>query len=314
MVLLKNCKNRPNRKLPDLSGLRTSARRLGLIALAGAGFFLPVACLAAPAQTLKISTWNVDWLLDSQMQHAPQIPPDIPHRTADDLAALATYAKRLHPDLIGLQEVGDTATLARLFGTQDYQLFLSGDNIPQHTALAVRQGLRVKRNPDVSALALSPTATRHRLRSGLDVTISTDSADLRVLVIHLKTGCWDNPLSETHHACPILFQQFHALQDWLAQRAKNRESFAIIGDFNRRLTRTDPLFIALNQITPLELVTAGHASPCQNGSSFIDHILLGGDATQWAQPESLRVMVLPQNSARTLSDHCPVSVTLKIPR
>jgi endonuclease/exonuclease/phosphatase family metal-dependent hydrolase len=25
-------------------------------------------------------------------------------------------------------------------------------------------------------------------------------------------------------------------------------------------------------------------------------------------------MVLPQNSARVLSDHCPVSVTLRIPR
>lgn len=289
------------------------AHRLGLIVLAGVGLFLPATGFATPAQTLKISTWNVEWLLDSQMQHAPQIPDDIPHRTADDLAALATYAKRLHPDLIGLQEVGDTATLARLFGTQDYQLFLSGDDIPQHTALAVRQGLRVKRNPDVTALALNPTAARHRLRSGLDVTVSTESADLRVLIVHLKTGCWDNPLSETHHSCPILFQQFRALQDWLLQRTKNREAFAIIGDFNRRMTRTDPLFMALNQITPLELVTAGRASPCQNGSSFIDHILLGGDASKWAQPDSLRVMVLPQDGARTLSDHCPVSITLRIP-
>ncbi|MDE7546420.1 endonuclease/exonuclease/phosphatase family protein [Acetobacter fabarum] len=291
-----------------------SARRLGLIALAGVGFFLPATGSATPAQTLKISTWNVEWLLNSQMQNAPQMPPDIPHRTADDLAALATYARHLHPDLIGLQEVGDTAILGRLFDPQDYQLFLSGDDIPQHTALAVRKNLRVKRNPDVSALAPASAATSHRLRSGLDVTIITESAELRVLVVHLKTGCWDNPLSETHHACPILFQQFRALQDWLTQRAKNRETFAIIGDFNRRMTRTDPLFMALNQITPLELVTAGRASPCQNGSSFIDHILLGGDAPKWAQPDSLRVMVLPQDGARTLSDHCPVSITLRIPR
>ncbi|MCP1242055.1 exonuclease/endonuclease/phosphatase family protein [Acetobacter lambici] len=107
-------------------------------------------------QTLKISTWNMDWLLAPQTQNAPQLPPDIPHRTAPDFAALATYAQRLHPDLIGLQEVGDTTTLARLFNAQDYQLFLSGDDIAQHTALAVRQGLRIRRNPDVAALALSP--------------------------------------------------------------------------------------------------------------------------------------------------------------
>ncbi|WP_338331795.1 endonuclease/exonuclease/phosphatase family protein [Acetobacter sp. LMG 32666] len=284
------------------------------MALAGAGFFWASSSFAAPVQTLKISTWNMDWLLAPQAQNAPQLPPDIPHRTAQDFAALATYAQRLHPDLIGLQEVGDSATLARLFNTQDYQIFVSGDDVAQHTALAVRQGLGIRRNPDVTALALSPAATQHRLRSGLDVTILTGGTDLRILVVHFKTGCWDNPLSETHHACPILFQQFRALQDWLIQRVHNGESFAIIGDFNRRMTRTDPLFIALNQITPLDLVTAGHASPCLNGSSFIDHILLGGAAPQWKEPDSLRVMTIPQNTGTTLSDHCPVSITLHIPQ
>lgn len=314
MVLLKNCKNRPSRKLRNTPVFFASVLRLGLMVLAGTGFFMASLNATPHAQTLKISTWNMDWLLNAKTQSAPQLPPDIPHRTSGDLAALAAYARRLHPDLIGLQEVEDTATLARLFDTQEYQLFLSTDDIPQHTALAVRQGLHVRRNPDVSALALSPTATEHRLRSGLDVTLQTGTADLRVLVIHLKTGCWDNPLSDTRHACPILFQQFHALQDWLHQRAENGESFAIIGDFNRRMTRTDPLFMALNQITPLELVTAGHASPCLNGSTFIDHIVLGGNARKWVEPGSLRVMVIPQNNARTLSDHCPVSVTLKIPQ
>ena len=284
------------------------------MALVGAGFFWASASFAAPVQTLKISTWNMDWLLAPQTQNAPQLPPDIPHRTAPDFAALATYAQRLHPDMIGLQEVGDTTTLARLFNAQDYQLFLSGDDIAQHTALAVRQGLRIRRNPDVAALALSPAVTQHRLRSGLDVTILTGGADLRILVVHFKTGCWDNPLSEKHHACPILFQQFRALQEWLTQRVNNGESFAIIGDFNRRMTRTDPLFIALNQIAPLDLVTAGYANPCLNGSAFIDHILLGGSAIQWEEPGSLRVMTIPQDTGRTLSDHCPVSVTLKIPQ
>ncbi|MFT8419154.1 MAG: endonuclease/exonuclease/phosphatase family protein [Acetobacter sp.] len=288
--------------------------RLGFAAMLGTGFFLATANASPSVQTLKISTWNLDWLLDEQAQNAPDIPADIPHRTADDLSALATYAKRLHPDLIGLQEVGDTTTLTRLFGAQDYQLFLSNDDIAQHTALAVRRGLSVQRNPDVTALALSPTTQQHRLRSGVDISLHTHSMDLRILVVHLKTGCWDNPLSETHHACPILFQQFQALRDWLTERAKQGEPFAIIGDFNRRMTRTDPLFVSLDQVTPLVLVTAGQASPCQNGSYFIDHILLGGAAQKWLDPTSLRVMTLPQNGTRTLSDHCPVSITLRAPQ
>lgn len=288
--------------------------RLGLAAMLGAGFFWTTANATSSVQTFKVSTWNMDWLLDERAQNAPDIPADIPHRTTDDLAALATYAQRLHPDLIGLQEVGNSTTLAHLFGPQNYQIFLSNDEIAQHTALAVRQGLTVQRNPDVTALALSPSITRHRLRSGLDISVHTRGMDLRVLVVHLKTGCWDNPLSETRYSCPILFQQFHALRDWLAKRAENREAFAIIGDFNRRMTRTDPLFIALDQVTPLVLVTAGRASPCQNGTYFIDHILLGGAARKWVEPGSLRVMSIPQNGAQTLSDHCPVSITLRIPQ
>lgn len=280
----------------------------------GAVFFSTAANATSSVQTLKISTWNMDWLLDEQAQNAPDIPTDIPHRTTDDLTALATYAQRLHPDLIGLQEVGDSTTLARLFGPQDYQIFLSNDEIAQHTALAVRRGLTVQRNPDVTTLALPPTTTRHRLRSGLDISLHAHGMDLRVLVVHLKTGCWDNPLSETRYTCPILFQQFHALRDWLAKRAESGEAFAIIGDFNRRMTHTDPLFIALDQVTPLVLVTAGRASPCQNGTYFIDHILLGGAARKWLEPDSLRVMTIPQNTAQTLSDHCPVSITLRAPQ
>lgn len=287
---------------------------LGFAAMLGTGFFLATASAMPSVQTLKISTWNLDWLLDEQAQNAPDIPTDIPHRTADDLSALATYAQRLHPDLIGLQEVGDTTTLARLFGAQDYQLFLSNDDIAQHTALAVRRGLSVQRNPDVTALALNPTTHHHRLRSGVDISLHARGMNLRVLVVHLKTGCWDNPLSETHHACPILFQQFQALRGWLAERAKQGEPFAIIGDFNRRMTRTDPLFVSLDQVTPLVLVTAGQTSPCQNGSYFIDHILLGGAAQKWLDPASLRVMTLPQTGTRTLSDHCPVSITLRVPQ
>ena len=256
----------------------------------------------------------MDWLLSTPAQNAPDVPPDIPHRSASDLTTLATYAQRLHPDLIGLQEVGDSTTLARLFNPQDYQIILSHDDVAQHTALAVRQGLRMQRNPDVDALAPAPTTAHHHLRSGLDMTVFTANMPLRILVVHLKTGCWDNPLSETRHACPTLFQQFHALRDWVAERAQSGEAFAIIGDFNRRLTRADPLFISLNQVAPLALVTAGRASPCLGGSYFIDHILLGGAAQKWADPNSLRVMTIPQNDAHVLSDHCPVSITLRIPQ
>nr|WP_243444546.1 hypothetical protein [Acetobacter persici] len=70
-------------------------------------------------------------------------------------------------------------------------------------------------------------------------------------------------------------------------------------------------FLLLNKASPLSLTTAGWASPCDNGTYFIDHILLGGAARNWLQPQSLRVMTYKaENGTPTLSDHCAVSVRL----
>ncbi|WP_231948214.1 endonuclease/exonuclease/phosphatase family protein [Acetobacter senegalensis] len=266
----------------------------------------------AYARTLKIATWNMDWLVDENQPPAQPLPSDIPHRNAADFTALAGYARSLDADIIGVQEVDAIPSLSRVFPPGQYQLFLSGDHVTQHTGIAIRQGLTVTRNPDVTELDVSAGAP-HPLRSGLDLTVHEGSTSLRVLVVHLKTGCWDNPPEERKHACPVLFQQFSALKNWIAARQNAKDAFLIMGDFNRRLTPHDPLFLSLLQSGPLRLTTAGHASPCEGGTYFIDHILLGGPAMHWEEKNSLRVLVYQGTDQAILSDHCPVSLRLTIP-
>lgn len=249
--------------------------------------------------------------MDENGALAATAPLDRPHRTSADFEKLAAYAQHLNADLVGLQEVDSLSTAERLFPARVYQIFITRDALLQHPALALRKPLRAHQNPDVTDLDTTPTTAPHHLRSGLDVTVETGTTPLRVLVVHLKTGCQDNPVSEQHHACPILLRQFAVLQNWISARAEAHEAFVIMGDFNRRLTEYDPFYLLLSHQAPLRLTTAGWASPCAGGTYFIDHILLGGTALRWEVPNSLHVMTYRADTQpATLSDHCAVSVRL----
>lgn len=217
-----------------------------------------------------------------------------------------------------MQEVDTPAAAALIFPKPEYRVILTDDAIPQHVGIAVRRGIDVQINPELKALDVAPPGALHHLRGGLDVTLHdhTGGPDLRILVIHLKSGCWDRPLKERGYSCPILREQFAILDDWVLQRQDEGVAFAVMGDFNRRLTAADPLMQELEADAPMTLTTSGRANPCWGGNYFIDHILLGNDARQWLRADSLRVMLFhpaaDEEKAR-LSDHCPVSVRLNLP-
>lgn len=277
---------------------------------------LLLACLPACASgsSLKLATWNLGWLT-SRPAGDSALPEGIYRRNEADIARLASYADHLDADVIGFQEVDGAPIAARIFRPPKYRIIMSGDHVVQQVGVAIRGSLSVTRNPDLTALNVYPPDAPHALRSGLDITISDGRASLRLLVVHLKTGCWDNPWAERQHACPTLRSQFSVLDNWALERNDSEEAFAILGDFNRRMTPADPFFLFLKQDAPLTLTTAGRASPCWGGEYFIDHIVLGGKARDWLRPDSLRVTTYhdPGVTPAQLSDHCPVSVRLAFP-
>ncbi|OUJ04076.1 hypothetical protein HK14_13295 [Acetobacter cibinongensis] len=269
--------------------------------------------LTAQAFPLKIATWNMDWLLDANAPLAATAPSDIPHRTPADLTALAAYARHLNADIVGFQEVATPEIAAHIFPPDRYTLYITHDPVLQRTGVALRRGLQVVTHPDLIALNVTGQNAPHPLRSGLDLTVVHGATTLRLLVVHLKTGCWDNPLTEKAHACPLLLQQFLVLQNWISERQKTGEAFVILGDFNRRMTQHDPFFQLLGKAGTLKLATAGFASPCAGGSYFIDHVLVGGAALGWLQPNSLRTLLYTPDEQAVVSDHCPVSAHLQLP-
>ncbi len=204
---------------------------------------------------------------------------------------------------------------AAIFPPDQYALYFTNDPVVQRVGVAVRRSIHVQPNPDVTALDLYPSA-RFPLRSGVDLTLDLPGGKLRLLAVHLKTGCQRDRLdTSTRPQCATLRGQVPVLQGWVAQRRAEGVPFILLGDFNRWMDGNDQMLAALQSAAPLVRVTEGHDSPCWGGEHFIDHILAGGAARGWLEPQSLRVLVYREGPAMKehLSDHCPVSARFQPP-
>ena len=279
------------------------------------GSLLAFASAWAEARTIKVATWNLDWLT---LRHAgdPELPDDVGGREPSDFTVLAGYATKLDADVVAIEEVDGPVPAGMLFPPARYHVLMTADDVVQRVGLAVRDGIVVERHPDVTGLDVESTA-RHRLRSGLDATLVLDGTRLRVLAVHLKSGCWSpREEREGRPACGDLMRQVPVLSTWMAARRSEGVPFLVLGDFNRRLVEGDRVLAALNDAAPLTSATWGLSSPCWEGEDFIDQILAGNDARNWMEAGSLRVLTYRgADPARKdhLSDHCPVSVLLTLP-
>ncbi|WP_431269868.1 endonuclease/exonuclease/phosphatase family protein [Dankookia sp. P2] len=277
--------------------------------------------LAAPAHAaeLKLASWNLAWLT-LRAYGDPELPRGLPVRNPGDLELLARYAKRLDADVVALQEVDGPEAAARVFDPGVYAFFFPAERDIQRAGFAVRRSLAATQNPDLEALDLHPRA-RFSLRRGTDITLQAGSQQLRLLSIHLDAGCRDAALATPGRDCEQLSRQAGILAGWAAERQREGIPFAILGDFNRALAGGEDDFLRiLAPAGPLRRATEGFSDPCWAGTRrprrFIDHILLGGAAAEWLVPDSLRVMVYAERDPawrERLSDHCPLSLRLRLP-
>jgi endonuclease/exonuclease/phosphatase family metal-dependent hydrolase len=292
---------------------------------------------AAPAE-LKIATWNLEWFMAPETLRAltpacspadaPRdgarrgVPCDVAHelaRSREDIAALKRYARALDADIIALQEV-DGPEAARLV-FPDYQFCFSGRIAVQNNGFAVRRGLPFACAPDLTDLSMNDD-----VRRGVELRVFPGTAqELRLLSVHLKSGCARESLDSTRPSCGELSRQVPALERWIDAQADEHKPFAVLGDFNRDLRRETAgvsLWAEIDDASPpdADLVNTAEGQsfqncmPSQTFSGYIDYIILGRQMAQGMVKDSFgRALFRPKDALRRkLSDHCPVFIRLRV--
>lgn len=300
---------------------------------------------------VTLATWNMEWLMlpaeherlaarctsqqprsqDRALPCTPgRTPP--PSRTQADFDALARSAMSLHDthqvDAVALQEA-DGPEAARQVFRQGWQLdCFTRRAHPQKVGFAIRDGVPYRCNGDLSALDIDGGT-----RAGADVTLWPGTTrEVRLLAVHLKSGCFTGKLDRSFAPCTRLRQQAPVIEAWIDQRVREGTPLAILGDFNRHLDKDVRYPAGPDESAPLNLMQAWSDDVprgatllrategqryvgCDAGdthSQYIDDILV--DQKLAAQNGNRRFARLPfdaRDRGRQLSDHCPVIWSLR---
>jgi endonuclease/exonuclease/phosphatase family metal-dependent hydrolase len=307
------------------------------------------ALLSPEAPFLSLATWNLEWLValddypkllascDKQGQPGSEewrFPCDAEHtlppqRTQADVQELAFIAQGLNGAVVALQEVDGPAAAAQVFPASDWNLVcFSHRKHPQKLGFAVPKNIPYECNAELASLDLDG-----RTRAGADITLwpKTPQA-LRLLNVHLKSGCFAGPLFKKG-PCFALRAQVPKVEAWIDQQVASGQPFVVLGDFNRRMEKDaqypagndesapTSMFAAWNDDKPtgalLQRATAlMNDEPCSAQSPYtqgaIDNILLGANwAARFKQMRASRITYSAEQAKRfRLSDHCPLLLGL----
>ena len=274
---------------------------------------------AGVAADLRVAAWNLEHLDDNEGKGCVG-------REAADYAALSRGIAELDADIVAFQEVENAAAAHRVFPASEWRVEMSRrppmersracwDRPAERlghlaTGFAIRRGIAYRRNPDLKALG----AINAFERWGTDITVKADGRQLRLLSVHLRTGCWgerEDRDAKRWKTCATLRGQFERLKGWADARRAEGMPFIILGDFNRRLTLPGDWAWRLLSPPParLRLLTKGVPFRCDpRFPAFIDHLIAGGGAEAMMAAGSFREA--PLQAAHP--DHCGISAVFRI--
>lgn len=260
-------------------------------------------------------------------------------RSAIDYDALQQLFMTYSPDILAFQEVDSADALYRVIDKQQYKIYLSDrshhpqDSFKinnQYTGFAIKRNMIVNDLSDLSQLSSPAIASgitmpfKNKLRYGSIVEIIINQQSIRVLNLHLKSGCFtEQQLSkQKSKACITLAQQLTLIKQWVKDQQRLSQTFIIVGDLNHQIIN-DQQFInkITNNSTKIKLLSALVDANCtvklatkkpryRTYRKLIDHLLTTSNINAISQ---YQIQYNKQQLLQfILSDHCPLLFTLSI--
>ncbi|CAH7273375.1 Metal-dependent hydrolase [Vibrio chagasii] len=285
--------------------------------------WLMLGCLIgnqAIAEPLTISSWNIEWLSTNEA-----VNKFSDKRDQADFDKLEEYFQSLNADVVAFQEVDDINAIQRVAGDQ-YKILMSDRALPKNSNRQFKEvnqytGFAVRKEVSLTDYADFPleSSSNSKLRFASYIVIETETKPIHMLSVHLKAGC--SGAYKSNRDCSRLKEQAQQLNKWIKQRERNNEDYAILGDFNHNLAYSrDWMWKELTQYTDAQLATRRTRADCKVRSnrnshrthqfrSVIDHIVVSKSLN--AAPAKQQVFKTQDVLDYKLSDHCPVSTTIK---
>ena len=293
--------------------------RIAAALLLPAFLALSLPAVVGHAGEVLIAAWNLEHLSDTEGEGC--VP-----RTSADYDAIARQVAVLDADIVAFQEIENEAAARRVFRPPRWEVAVSsrpplgrsracwdrpGGRLGHlATGFAVRRGIAWHRNEDLAVLGRGNAFQRW----GTDITVGVDGRELRLLSVHLRSGCWgarqDRDVGRSE-GCAVLRAQVAILKNWADSRRAEGAAFVILGDFNRRLAvRGDWAWALLSPPSaPLRLATAGLVTGCDpRFTELIDHLVPGGGAEAMLVQGSVREL----HRHGTHPDHCAISALFRM--
>ncbi len=289
----------------------------------GLAWLLAVA--SAPAETLRIATYNVENYGAADRLIAAGFRRDYPKPEAAK-AALRAVIRAVAADVLILQEMGGPAYLDELrrdlraegldYG---FGLVLDADDDDRHLAVLAReQPVAVTPHAD---LTFRYRGGEGRLKRGLlEVKLATSAGEITVWGLHLKsryTDHPDDPMSAKRRA-----GEATAIRDLILAKHPDPTAarFVILGDFNDGRTSQAVRFMGKRGKTTIaELLPATdsrgetwtYAYRKEDTYQRVDHILVSAGLQPLVAGN--RAEICDASETMRASDHRPVVVTLQLP-
>jgi endonuclease/exonuclease/phosphatase family metal-dependent hydrolase len=288
--------------------MKSRRGHLSLLALLAPCLLILTSCQSSRvtyADQVVVGTFNIEWLGDGLEDMKP--------RTEDDCRRIADVIDRSGADVLGVQEIENSASLKRVLAfLPDHDGFVTELDIKQNVGVVFRKGLEVKKLGTYTPLTLEIP----RMRAGLVVSCRKGAFDWIMMIVHLKsTSRADSTDQLRDESRRIRGKQAAMLRSWADSVVKTSQEndVMIVGDLNdftgRRVNATLTPLLGSTEMTFL----TGTLKSCRNPNWYvIDHVLASRSAMNRLVVGSERVddmrSYLEEREAARVSDHCPVTV------